>query len=70
MYSNTSLPQEMRETSNKQPNFTPKQLEKENKNPKFSRRKKIVKIRAEINGEKWRLWQKSTKLKAGSWEDK
>ena len=24
MYSNTSLPQEMRETSNKQPNFTPK----------------------------------------------
>ena len=24
VYSNTSLPQEMRETSNKQPNFTPK----------------------------------------------
>ena len=24
LYSNTSLPQEMRETSNKQPNFTPK----------------------------------------------
>jgi len=52
VHSNTSLSQKTRETSNKQPNFTPKQLEKENKNPKFSRRKKIVKIRAEINGKK------------------
>ena len=37
-------------TSNRQPNFTPKTTGKERiKNPKISRRKKIVKIRAEIN---------------------
>ena len=29
VYSNTILPQEIRKTLNKQPNFTPKQLEKE-----------------------------------------
>ena len=29
VHSNTSLPQKTRETSNKQPNFTPKQLEKD-----------------------------------------
>ena len=49
VYSNTILPQETRETSNRQPNFTLKQLEKEQKAPKISRRKEIIKIRAEIN---------------------
>ena len=34
VHSNTSLPQETRETSNKQPNFTHKQLEKNNNNNK------------------------------------
>ena len=35
VYSNTILPQETRNISNKQPNLTPKQLEKEEqKNPK------------------------------------
>ena len=35
---------------NRQPNFTPKQLGKEEqKTPKISRRKEIIKIRAEIN---------------------
>ena len=29
IYSNTILPQETRKTSNRQPNFMPKQLEKE-----------------------------------------
>ena len=44
-----------------------KQLEKEEiKNPRFSRRKGIIKIRAEINEKETRLLQKSTKLKAGS----
>ena len=45
-----------------------KQLEKEEiKNPKVSRRKEILKIRAEINAkEKKRPQQKSTKPKAGS----
>ena len=49
VHSNRSLPQETREKSN---NLTLhlKQLEKEEmKNPRFSRRKEIIKIRAEIN---------------------
>ena len=46
---NTSLPQETRETSNKQPNFTPKATRKSEKNPEVSRRKEIMKIRAEIS---------------------
>ena len=50
VYSNTILPLETRKTSNREPNFTPKQWEKEEqKNPKISRRKEIIKIRAEIN---------------------
>ena len=41
VYSNTILPQETRKTLNKQPNFTPKQLEKEEqKKPKIYRRRK------------------------------
>ena len=49
-YSNTILPQERRKISNKQPNLTPKAIEKEEqKNPKVSRRKEIIKIRSEIN---------------------
>ena len=46
-----------------------KQLENEEmKNPRFSRRKEISKIRAEINAKKKRerLLKKSTKPKAGS----
>ena len=34
---------------NKQPNFTPKTTGKRTKNPKISRRKEIMKTRAEIN---------------------
>ena len=34
---------------NKQPNFTPKTTGKRTKKPKISRRKEILKIRAEIN---------------------
>ena len=50
VHSNISLPQETRETSN---NLTLiKQQEKEEmKNPKVSRRKEIIKIRAEISEE-------------------
>ena len=41
------------------------------KNPRVSRRKEILKIRAEINvKETKRPWQKSTKPKAGLREDK
>ena len=49
VYSNTILPQKMRKTSNRQPNFTPKATGKRTKNPKVSRRKEIIKIQAEIN---------------------
>ena len=50
VYSNTSLPQETREISNKRSNLHLKELEKEEqKNPKASRRKEIIKIRSEIN---------------------
>ena len=50
VYSNTSPPQETRKSSNKQANFTSKQLEREKQTrPKVSRRKEIIKIRAETS---------------------
>ena len=53
VYSNTILPQETRNISNKQPNLHLKQLEREEqqqqKKTKVSRRKDIIKIRSEIN---------------------
>ena len=50
VYSNTVLPQETRETSNEQPNFTPKTTGKRTtKNPKISKKKEIIEIWAEIN---------------------
>ena len=55
VYSNTILLQETGETSNKQPNSTPKATRKrraEKKAPEVSRRKYIIKFRAEINGKK------------------
>ena len=49
VYRNTILPQETRNTSNKQPNLTPKAIgEKEQKTPKVRRRKEIIKTRSEI----------------------
>ena len=51
VYSDTILPHETRKILNRQPNFTPKTTVKSRtkKNPKISRRKEIMKIRAEIN---------------------
>ena len=51
VYTNTILPQETRNISNKQPNLTPKAIteRRTKKNPKVSRRKEIIKIRSEIN---------------------
>ena len=43
-----------------------KQLEEEQRNPKVSRRKEILNIRAEINEKEMRQQQRSIKLKAGS----
>ena len=50
VYSNKILPQETRNTSDKQPNLTLKAIrERRTKKPKVSRRKEIIKIRSEIN---------------------
>ena len=50
VYSNTILPQETRNISNKQPNLIPKAIRgRRIKTPKVSRRKEIIKIRSEIN---------------------
>ena len=50
VHSNTSLPQETREKSNKQPNFTSKNTTKRrNEEAQVSRRKEIIIFKAEIN---------------------
>ena len=51
VYCNTILPQETRNTSNRQPNFAPKATGKRRRKnkPKISRRREIIKIQAEIN---------------------
>ena len=50
VYNNTGLAQATRKLSNKQPNLPPKAMgETRTKKPKVSRRKEIIKIRAEIN---------------------
>ena len=50
VHSNTGLPQETIKESKNNLTLHLKQLEKEEmKNPRFSRRKEILKIRAEIN---------------------
>ena len=48
-YSNTILPQETRNISNKQRKLTSKAIRERTKKPKVSRRKEIIKIRSEIN---------------------
>ena len=56
VYSNTILPQETRNTSNRQPHLTSKTTGKRRrtttKKPKISRRKEIIKIREEIKGKR------------------
>ena len=49
VYSKTLLPQETRKISNKQSNLTPKGTRERRTKSKVSRRKEIIKIRAEIN---------------------
>ena len=70
VHSNTSLPQETREKKNQINNLTLylKQLEKEEmKHPRVSRRKEIIKIKAEINAKETKeTIAKITKLKASS----
>ena len=53
VYSSIILPQETRKTLNGQPNFTPKTTGKRRKHlKKISRRREIIKIRAEISEKK------------------
>ena len=49
VYSHTIIAQKARKASNRQPNSTSKAAGKRTKTPKVSRKKEIVKIRAEIN---------------------
>ena len=67
VYSNISLPQETRKTSNKQPNLTSKAIKKRRtKLPKVSIRKEIIKIRTERN-EKERKGTRAKINKTKSW---
>ena len=70
VYSNTILPQETRKISNRQPNFTPKTEEEQQqqKKPKISRRKKIIKIQAEINEKEMKKTRKINKAKSWFFE--
>ena len=49
VYSNTILPKETRKITNKQPNLTPKATRERRTKPKVSRKKQIMKIKAEID---------------------
>ena len=50
VYTNTILPQETTNISNKQPNLTTKAIrERRKKTPKVSRKKEIMKTRSDIN---------------------
>ena len=51
VYSNTILPKETRKTSTRKPNFTPKATgrRRRRRRTKISRRKEIIKIRADMN---------------------
>ena len=54
VYSNTILPQETRNISNKQPNLTPKAIRERKKNKKNPKLEEIIKIRSEINEKEMR----------------
>ena len=70
VYSNKIFLQKTRNISNKQPNFTVKQLEKKEQkktNPKISSRKEIIKIRPKRNEKQMKeTIAKINKTKAGS----
>ena len=72
VYRNTILPQEIRKASHRQPNSTSKpagkrKTNKQTNKPKVSRRKEIIKIRADINEKQMKeTIAKINKIKAGS----
>ena len=65
VYSNTILPQEIRNISKKQANLIPKaSRERRTKKPNVNRRKEIIKIRSEINEEMKETLAKINKTKS------
>ena len=72
VHSNAGLPQETRKSQINNPTLYPKQLVKEEmRNPRVSRRKEILKIRAEINAKETKeTIAKINKAKSWFFEDK
>ena len=66
--SNSISPQETRKISNKQSNLTPKATKEEQTKLKVSRRKEIIKIRAEINEIKKKTIEKINETKTWFFE--
>ena len=68
VHSNISLPQEQEKNQRNNLTLHLKQLGKEEmKKPRVSRMKEIIKLGQKyVKNKQRRLWQKSTKLKAGS----
>ena len=65
VYINTSLPQEIRKISNKQPNFTTKATKEEQTKHKVSKRKENMKIK-KMKQKQRKPQKRSIKLTAGS----
>ena len=70
VHSNTGLPKKNRNSWNKQPNHTPTELEeKQQRQPRASTRKEIIKITAELNDiENKRTIRKINKTKSWFFE--
>ena len=66
VYSDTIIPQETRKVLNRQANSTSKAAGKRTKSPQISRRKQIIKIRAEISEKKMKETIAKINLKADS----
>ena len=66
VYSNTTLSQERRKSSNKQPNPTCKTAREGRTKPKISRRKEIIMMRKEINEIKTKETIEKNQLKVDS----
>jgi len=69
VYSNTIVPQETRKTPNRQSNFTPKTTgRRRTTTTKISRRKEIIKIRADVSEKKKTKHETIVKInKTKSW---
>ena len=66
VHSNTSLPQETGEKSNKQPNYTPKATRKIRNEPQGQQKERNHKNQSRNKGKRNKGEHSKTKLKAGS----